>query len=283
MSQNMQQPADNTLEALRTAVETVQPDLLLIQHAEELTEQIALDELGPLLGLETASGPIGGGGSNLVAWHPHVLEETDAHVPDPHRLEDGFGYCAVQLAVPDIRYPHPLMAISCTLSRYSAPRAAQQAQQLGDLAHRAGGLGLIAGAINHLPLGDEPPDWNALPAYRRMALCKIRLSDSEPWTGDEQVARVLATGGMTDIAAYVTGLAATSRTAGLDIPDRLELRAPTTREPRGIRSDQIHATYALTTAIASCWRPAIALSSHHAIAAELDLAEINVNGMHTYV
>lgn len=283
MSQNMHQPVAGTFEALRSAVETVEPDLLLLQHVEEITSELQFIKLGHLLGLEMAIGPIGGGGSNIVAWHPGVFDKLEVVAAEAQRLEEGFGYCAVQLSVSDIRYPHPLLAISCALSRYSAQRAAQQAQQLGELAHRSGGLGLIAGGINHLPLGDEPPDWDGLPAYRRIALCRLRYSDSEPWTGDDQVTRVLAAGGMTDVAARVADRANADRAAGLEITDHPELRAPTVKDPRGIRTDQIHVTSALTTAIETCWRPKGAVSGHHAIAAELDLAKININGLHAYV
>lgn len=283
MSQNMHQPCADGFEALAAAVSKAQPDLLLLQQVDGLDGELQLLQLKDLLGLEVAAGPIGGGGTNLVAWHRDAFTTPEAEVSEAQRLEEGFGYCAVQLSVPDIHHPHPLMAISCTLSRYSAPRAAQQAQQLGELAHRSGGLGLIAGGINHLPLGDQPPDWDALPGYRRMALCKIRSSEDEPWSGDEQVARVLASGGMTDVAARVADLAAAGRAAGLAISEYPKLRAPTVKQARGIRADQIHVTCALTTAIEAAWRPDQDVSGHHAVAVELDLAKIYVMGLHTYV
>lgn len=284
LSQNMHQPATGGFEALAAAVEGLRPDLLLVQHIEGLTGELALVELKQLLGLEMVVGPIGGGGgSNLVAWHPDVFTSPEVEVPEARRLEEGFGYCAVQLAIADIHYPHPLMAISCSLSRYSAPRAAQQAQQLGELVHRTGGLGLIAGGINHVPLGDEQPDWDGLPDYRRMAMCKLRRSDDEPWIGDDQVARVLADGGMTDVAARVADLALARRAEGLEATLRPELRAPTVKDPRAIRADQIHVTTSLTAAIETCWLPATAVGARHAIAAELDLSQATASLMRTYV
>ena len=282
LSQNLHQPAPRILKSLRTAVETVKPDLLLLQNIDGPVGELQVAELTQGLGFEMAIAPTGGGGSNLVAWHPAVFQATEVDVPEAERLEAGFGYCAVELSLCDIHHPYPLSAISCALSRYSAPRAAQQAQQLGEIAHRTGGLGLIAGAINHLPIGDPPPDWDALPGYRRMALCKLRTSATEPWTGDDQVARVLAAGGMTDVAAYIADLAATAHCVGLE-RDRTHLRAPTTSEPRGIRADQIHVTAALTTAVETCWCPDTAVSSHYAIATEFDLAKFDINAMRTYV
>jgi hypothetical protein len=160
------------------------------------------------------------------------------------------------------------------LARYSAPLAAQQAQRLGELAHRGGGVGVIGGAINHVPVGDQEPDWDGVPAYRRMAACRLKDSTDEPWVGDDQVARRLAAGGFVDVAARVADGA----------PGTLaRLRAPTVKQPRGFRSDQLHVTSALAPTLLSCQLIEAECSGHTGIAADLDLALTDINGLHCYL
>ena len=274
MSQNMREPVEGSLTALTAAVEREHPDLLLLQHMTGLENDVRIWELGEMLKMEISVGTPGGSGAFAVAWNPREFER-DGSVPATWQGGDGFEFRAVRLNIRDFRFPtDPLVAVSCSLSRFSAPRAAQQAQQLGDLAHSGGGIGVIAGAINYLPPGDEQPDWEAMPAYRRMALCKPRDVPGAPWIGDDQVGRALQAGGIADVAG---------RHADLFEDQRPVLRGATVKEPRGLRADQIHVTSALASTVDACWRVETEISGHHGLAASLELSRLDVNGLHYYL
>jgi hypothetical protein len=145
---------------------------------------------------------------------------------------------------------------------------------LGELAHRGGGLGVIGGGINHLPVGDREPDWDRIPAYRRMALCRVPAREDERLVGDDSVGRRLAVGGFADVAA---------RIADRRVTDHPELRGPTVSLPGGIRGDQIHVTSALASTIETCKRLEADVGAHCGIAVDLDLAKVDINGRHVYV
>lgn len=273
VNQNLQHPAADWSDRLRAGVERLRPDLLLLQHVEDAATDIEQWRLGEMLAMNVAAAPIGDGTMVAVAFDQGQFEQVGL-VESGGAAEDGFGYCAVRLQHRDIRIREQLIAVSCVLTRYSAPLAAQQAQRLGQLAHSGGGAGVIGGGINHVPTGDPEPDWDAIPAYRRMAVCRLKTGAGDPWTGDDLVARRLAAGGFVDIAA---------RAAELFPSTAARLRAPTDKTARGFRGDQLHATCALAPTMRSCELVEQGISGHTGIIAELDLTRTDVNGLHAFV
>ncbi|MBP2055433.1 endonuclease/exonuclease/phosphatase family metal-dependent hydrolase [Streptomyces griseochromogenes] len=271
MSQNIQIGAhqDGRWEELVGAIRDVDPDLLLLQEVEWLA--------GP----EQAKAAREGLGMNLVvapsrqmnpavAWKPGVLEwlDTDTRysATDMHH-----GYCSLQLRPLGLakEWPVPLVAISTHLTPYSVEAAGQEAQLLIARAYRFGGIGLVGGDINHMPLGDEEPDWSLIPPYNRSSRCHRRKSSTDPWCGNRLVGEVFRDGDMTDVAAHV----ADSR------PDP-SLRALTGKGGQ-LRVDQFHVTPALAPAIRD-YRRVDTKADHYGIVATFDLDQVDLAAISTY-
>lgn len=277
MTQNMGPSMEGDgVEALRELVAQTRPQLLLVQQVVGLSSQKRLRAFGECLGMQVVVGEIRGGrgGAIVVGWDPGWMELDGFEVTDGLGPADGFGYVAAHLKVVGWKYVEKLTAVSCHLSRSSAPLAAQQVQVLGDLVHRDGGLGVIGGGINHLPVGDEEPNWASVPPFRRMALCRAPTAGDATLVGDDLVGRTLAVGGFADVAA---------RIADRGVIEHPELRAPTVNLPGAIRGDQVHVTSALASTIETCTRLEALAGGHRGLAADLDLAKVDINGRHAYV
>jgi hypothetical protein len=240
----------------------VSPHLILLQECDWLADvghatQAALDlgltvEVAPSAGLPTA-----------VAWDPGRLNRIGCDTHYATRLHHG--YCAPRFEVLglDDPLPVPLVAISTHLIPTSAEQAAAEAALVGSRAYRYGGLGLVGGDINHCPLHDPEPDWDTAQPYHRMARCRRRSRDDEPWQANRIVGQTLRDGSFTDVAAHVAERRA----------DPSLLRA-TARG--GIRCDQAHVTPALAPTIED-YRPVDTggASDHDLIAFTLDLTRID--------
>lgn len=235
------------------------PDVLALQEVNRWAEpgerQLARAEND--LGMRGRIGASPSGGHTAVFWRPDLtwLAFDDRYAGQTHH-----GYSAIVLHVPgaDVR----LTVISAHLSPWSAQAAACEAQLLIGRAYRYGGLGVIAGDVNHLPLGDDEPDWTLPLPPHNLAARTVRAAPGAPQAGNRCVGEVLAAGLMTDAAAH---LACRSGDASL--------RAPT---GKNIRVDQIHLTPPLVSALTSCQRiPAGDLSDHAAVAVTLDTALID--------
>ncbi|MEU5435454.1 hypothetical protein AB0G73_19035 [Streptomyces sp. NPDC020719] len=129
--------------------------------------------------------------------------------------------------------------------------------------YRHGGIGLIGGDINHLPLSDPEPDWDHVPPYNRTARCLRRQHHDEPWRGNRIVGEVFRDADLTDAAAIQAVLHRDPA-----------LLAPTEKAGR-IRVDQAHLTPALLPALDSYRRidPG-EHSDHHGIAFTLQLNRV---------
>lgn len=273
VNQNLERPHTEWLDRLTQTCAGLRPDVVLLQHLETASIKSVQWQWRDALGMKLAAVPVDEGTGVAVAYDESVFDQYGPLETGGGMAGEGFGYCALRLQAHDLRVRAVLVAVSCVLSRYSAPLAAQQAQRLGQLAHSSGGAGWIGGGINHVPVGDAEPDWAGIPAYRRMAACRVRDGD-EPWAGDDQVARSLAAGGFVDAAA---------RTAELAPAARPVLRAPTDRTPRGFRGDQVHVTSALAPTLGGCRLIEQEISGHVGITVDLDLALTDINGLHSYV
>jgi endonuclease/exonuclease/phosphatase family metal-dependent hydrolase len=236
------------------------PDVLALQEAtgrwaEPGQRQLARAEHD--LGLRGRLGASPSGGHTAIFWQPDL---TWLAFDDRYSSQTHHGYAAIVLHVPGTDVP--LTVISAHLSPWSAQAAAQEAQLLTGRAYRYGGLGVIAGDINHLPLGDDEPDWTLpLPAHN-LAARTLGAAPGGPVTGNRCVGEVLAAGQMTDAAAWHAGLTGDQ-----------SLRAPT---GANIRADQVHLTPPLVPALTACQRIATGdLSDHAAVTVTLDTTLID--------
>ncbi|OAR21897.1 hypothetical protein A8W25_30690 [Streptomyces sp. ERV7] len=266
MSQNVQYGAADTgrWEGLVDCIRTVKPQLLLLQEVDFLADPEQAANAEKALGLRLAVAP----SRHLptaIAWDPEYLEvigtETKYSTTGLHH-----GYCALQLQPLSLpaAWPVPLVAISAHLTPYSAEAAGQEAQLLCARAYRHGGIGLIGGDINHLPLGDPEPDWDRVPPYNRASRCLRRQHHDEPWRGNRIVGQVLRDAGFTDAAAIQAVLH----------------RDPSLLEPTGkagrVRVDQAHLTPALLPALDSYRRIDTGEhSDHYGIALTLQLSRVD--------
>lgn len=217
-------------------INTVEPDLVLFQEADLLTDPEEAEKTEHALGLKLVVAP-SRQLNTAVAWNPDPLHWVDTDTrystTDLHH-----GYCAPRfMPRTDQEWPVPLVAISTHLSPFAAETAAAEAKVVIHRAYRYGGIGLIGGDINHLPLGDPEPDWSKVPPYDRVARCLPREHPDDPWHGNRIVGQTFLNGDMTDVAAHLA--------ARRDNP---ELRRPTAEFGR-IRVDQTHVTPALVPAI----------------------------------
>jgi endonuclease/exonuclease/phosphatase family metal-dependent hydrolase len=154
--------------------------------------------------------------------------------------------------------------ISAHLCPYSAFTAAQEAAVLVGRAHRtggpepAGGYGIVAGDINHIPPGDTAPPWDQVPPHDRVARSVIDADGTRYL--NTIVGRTLADGALVDVAAHLAevrkdpGLRAWTGSTGM------------------VRTDQIHITELLLPALVDYWTVAMGdLSDHDGVVARLDL------------
>ena len=236
------------------------PDILALQEAssrwaEPGERQLARAEHD--LGMRGRLGASPSGGHTAIFWRPSLtwLAWDDRYASQTHH-----GYAAIVLYVPGTDVP--LTVISAHLSPWSAQAAACEAQLLIGRAYRYSGSGVIAGDINHLPLGDDEPDWTRpLPAHN-LAARTVRAAPGGPVTGNRCVGEVLAAGQLTDAAAWRAELTGDQ-----------SLRAPT---GANIRADQVHLTPPLVPALTACERIGTGdLSDHAAVTVALDTTLID--------
>ncbi|MGF0173188.1 hypothetical protein ACQF36_22605 [Streptomyces sp. Marseille-Q5077] len=273
MSQNIQIGAnlDGRWEGLVDVIRNVDPHLLLLQEVDWLTDPEQAENARKALGMDLVVAP-SKQLNTAVAWKAEVLEQlgTDTRysATDLHH-----GYCGVQFKPLGLtqEWPAPLVAISTHLTPFSTEAAAQEAQLLVARAYRFGGIGLLGGDINHMPLGDEEPDWSLIQAHNRAARCLRREHPDEPWRGNRVVGQVLRDGEMTDVAAHLA-----------ELQEDSSLREPTGKAGR-LRVDQCHITPPLVPALLDYWRVDPGdHADHYGIAVTLDLDQVDLSAARTY-
>ncbi|GHE11342.1 endonuclease/exonuclease/phosphatase family protein [Streptomyces alanosinicus] len=271
MSQNAQIGAnhDGRWEDKVDAIREVDPDLLLLQEVGWLADPEQANTAREKLGMNLAVAP-SRQMNTAVAWKAKTLEwvDTDTRYSD---TDLHHGYCSLQLRPLGLpkEWPYPLVAISTHLTPYSVEFAGQEAQLVIARAHRFGGIGLVGGDINHMPLGDEEPDWSLVPPYNRSSRCHRRKTPSDPWLGNRLVGEVFRDGDMTDVAAHLAG----SRSDP-------SLRALTGKGGQ-LRVDQFHVTPALAPAIVD-YRRVDTNSDHYGIVATFDLDRVDLSAASAY-
>ena len=230
------------------------PDVVLMQetgswHDNRWTQHARAErDLGMRVHLTRS--PAGGGAAVAHRRDVPWLAKEDHHAVHMHAMTH------LQL---DIGAAFPLVVISLHLDPFSAQLAAQQMQLAIARVYRYGGLGIIGGDINHVPLGDPEPDWSAVHPYNRTS-----RTVGDPPRGNTMVAELAQRGGLTEVGGYLADLRGD----------------PSLRRPTGhaglCRVDWFLTTPALRPAVVDYRVVATAPhTDHDAIAMDIDLDKID--------
>jgi hypothetical protein len=258
-----------------------------LEEGKLKVDQDAAERVKADLGMELAVSLSQTRGHVAVAWDPDYLEYIDCETTYS-RTDFHHGYCAPRFwAGPRLRpllrrpLPVPLVAVATHLSPYYAPTAAGEAAILNARVHRFGGLGVIAGDINHCPIRiDGEPDipWREVQPYNRSSRCLPRASEDDPWVDNDIVGRTLRDGAMTDVAAYLATKPLREGTGEIDV----SMLQPTGKHGGG-RVDQGHVTAALVAALIGCGRIDPGDNSDHdGIDFAVDLNKIDERNLREY-
>ncbi|KPI02975.1 Endonuclease/exonuclease/phosphatase [Actinobacteria bacterium OK074] len=272
MSQNVQYGADKDgrWDGIIPEIRSVEPQLLLLQEVDWLADPAAARAAGDALGMEVRVAP-SRTLNTAVAWNPAALELLDIETKYSRELHHG--YCAARFRPLGLarEWPEPLVAISTHLTPYSAQAAAQEVQLLIARAYRHGGIALLGGDINHMPLGDDEIDWTRVKPYNRTSRCHRREHPTDPWRGNRVVGQTLRDGEFTDVAAYLA-----------DRRSDPSLRGATGKHGL-LRVDQVHVTPALVPAVKDYWcvDPG-PHSDHRGVVAVLDLDQADTGRVVEY-
>lgn len=160
--------------------------------------------------------------------------------------------------------------ISTHFIPYSAQQAAQEAQLVAARLYRYGGLGVVGGDINHLPLGDPEPDWDTIQPYNRSSRCHRRRHDNEPWRGNLVVGETLRDAGLVDACAHIAEQRADP-----------SLRQPTAKAG-GVRVDQFWGTASVAPAFDDYVWVDNPYGDHYGVLTRLDLTRIDRDALREY-
>lgn len=241
-------------------IQGVNPDILLLQEAsfwtENLCRQWARAERD--LRMRIHIGPSSTGAHTAIGHRPEIPWSTHEERYARHTMH-GFTHISFDLGL-----EWPLVVIAAHLSPYSAQVAAQEMQLIAARAYRYGGVAVIGGDMNHPPLGDPDPDWQAVRPYNRSART-VPTDPGEPLRGNTIVGQIAHRADLTDIAAHKA-----------DTLDDQSLRAPTGHHGL-IRVDWMLTTPAVLPAVEDYQRiDTRPHTDHDATAITLDTNRIDV-------
>ncbi|MGI5292837.1 hypothetical protein ACQEVF_57335 [Nonomuraea polychroma] len=268
--------------------------VVLLQELDTITNpahrQRIRDDLGMELTYSLAVTPEGhkpAKGHTAAAWDPMIWELLKVDVDYSAKLHHS--YCGVHLR----RRGHPVMRwsklagreveaawvfISVHLTPHSAEVAMQEAQLLISRVGRDGGLGGLAGDVNHFPelvrdiegAPDElDPDFSQMRSYNRASRCLTRDKATDPWVANEVVGKKLRDGDLVDVARHFAIIRRDPSYLGLTGRHGL------------VRVDQAHVTRALVPALTSYVRCDTA-SDHYGIMFGFDPDEIDKSELFDY-
>lgn len=268
MSLNLLMGGEERLPGLVDLVRDRAPDVLMLQEANGWADpgDQRLRDLEQDLGMRGRIAP------SQTGFHTGILttEEIEwVEWREKYAHATFHGFSELVVTVPGL--PEPVVLLSAHLNPWSADAAAIEAQLLAGRAHKeaadrfAGGLGILAGDINHVPLNDPEPPWDLVtPADR----ASRTIASETPLRANRIVGQVLARGELVDAAAHLA-----------EAGDEPELRAPTGHDGQ-LRGDQIHITWGLLPALVdyrriTTWVDDVELSDHDAVVAVLDLSRLS--------
>ncbi len=214
-------------------ITSVEPDVLLLQEADRWHTDARLKARAEReLGMRAFVAPSPTTGLHTVAMVKHELRcSRPFEIKYSHLTHHGFGVAVLEL--PELAVP--LTVISAHLHPNSAEAAAQEAQLIASRAYRYGGIGIVGGDINHVPLGDPEPDWGSVQPYNRSS--RALRSPDGTLKANRIVGEKLSLADLTDVAAHLA-----------DQRSDQSLRAVTARHG-GVRVDQFHVTPPLVPAV----------------------------------
>lgn len=260
MSLNLRNGAtDGRWAGMVPLIRAVNPQVLLIQEAvgwaNSDDERLAVAERD--LGMRGQIAPSRTGFHTGILINENTLTWGDWNTKYNHTSLHG--HAELTVTAPGLSMP--LVLMSAHLTPYSAVTAAGEVSVLIGRAHRAGGCGIIAGDINHIPPGDQEPPWDEIPAHDRSA--RSVANDPIP-RANHIVGYTLARGRLVDVAAHLA-----------DQRNDPSLRAWTGHIGK-VRTDQAHVTEQLLPALADYWTvPMAPYSDHDGIVVCLDLHHLD--------
>lgn len=266
MTLNLLMGGDERLPGLLELVRGVSPDVLMLQEANGWAE--AGDQR--LAAAERELGMRGQIAPSATGFHTGILTKELEWVEWREKYAAKTFHGHAELVVNVRGLPEPLVLISAHLNPWSTDAAAPEAQLLLGRAHKeasnkiAGGLGILAGDINHVPVGDNEPPWDQVSPADRAS----RTIASEPeLIANRAVGQVLTRGDMVDVGAHLA-----------DVRNDPSLRAPTGHDGQ-LRGDQIWVTKRLAPTVLdyrriSTWVDGGELSDHDAVVIELDTSRL---------
>lgn len=248
---------------LAALVRAEAPQILALQEAsgwDDHYDRSRLEEAEEALGMSGEVAFSHTGFNTAVMIDQSSVEWVEWRTKYEHVTFHGHSEAVVRVA----GFPHPLVVISAHLTPWSTDAAAQEAQILLGRANKENDWGILAGDVNHVPLGDPEPPWEEISATDRAA----RTIASDPvLRANRAVGQVLARGDLVDVAAHLA-----------DIRNDPSLRAPTGHDGQ-LRGDQIWVTKRLAPAVIDYRRIStrvddVELSDHDAVVATLDLTRL---------
>jgi endonuclease/exonuclease/phosphatase family metal-dependent hydrolase len=270
MSQNLRHGAlqdadgrgDDRWSGIADIIRDLNPDILCLQEVQGWRERNARQVFRAErdLGMRIAGWiPITAslGGTLVMYRHqPGVLEQVQWEHHNQSTV-----YKGLTVPVFDTGHPTPLAVVSVHLTSISAATAEEEALWIASRAHRYGGLGVMAGDINHHPAVDDGhPDPPELPSLNVGA--RFTHNAAGELVADRRVAHALMRDRMVDAAAH---LAHTRGDASYLAP----------ASGGRLRVDQVWVSSPLEPAIVDYHRLPHSYSDHHAIAVDLDLDQVD--------
>jgi endonuclease/exonuclease/phosphatase family metal-dependent hydrolase len=195
-------------------------------------------------------------GLTLVMYAPDAVRLTQWEQFNQAELYNGLGVPVFAVDGLDL----PLAVVSVHLPAQSAAQAEQEAIKAAERAFRYGGVGVVMGDVNHLPLADPAPDPAELPYLNVSGL--FTATQNGAVVPNRRVAQRLTLAGLTDAAAHLA--AATGDTSLLS----------TTGQNR-VRRDQAWVTPPLVPALTGYRATPHAGSDHRLVTVDLDVARID--------
>lgn len=165
------------------------------KRRDDEVDPVQADALGQALGMQVRLCDSGTGIHTAIAVRPRYR----------HRPVGGADRSAPVARDRPLRccpplWPVPITVIAVHLIPYSTDAAAIEAQILAGHIRRYAGHGVLAGDVNHPPLGDPDPNWEAIPPRDRSARTVL---DEGPLRPNTKVARVLDRAELVDAAAHL--------------------------------------------------------------------------------
>jgi hypothetical protein len=238
--------ADDRRPALIKTIGRQRPHVALIQEAEDWERKPSLAfEFERALGLRALVAPSPSGLNTAVMFDPNVFDPIDWDTGLAGRTRNGFGVAVLAIYGSRTR----LVIASAHLDSGSAEAAGIEAQLIQQSAwlhgKQHGELIVVGLDANHLPLGDEEPNWNEPPFDAPWRAAGAEQLPDGTWRSLRTPGKKFLAAGLIDVAAQLAEQRADA-----------SLRRPTSG---AVRDDQFHISPRLRPAL----RDYAVIDHHH--------------------